>query len=421
VNPLSSSSNGLAYSTDDTTSSNQTGATTLKSTVGSPVSQQYVEQLQQKIASSLGDLNKLMQQTNGSSNLSVNNSNNAPTLTAPSESLGAEDMAAMLQVLQSKTLNQQLNAAKQGLQLSSNAAASKNTEQLGKIKEWVGKCQDAAAKAKANAVLGWVSKIAGFVAALVATVAAAVLTVVTAGAAAPLLACACIALATTGMSLASQISISKGGPEISVSNLLNTVCQKVFEGMGMSKEDATKYGHLATGIIGIATGAVVVDQSVAGNLGQGIAEVAGANQQQAAIANTAFTIAATIAVAVVMVAMTGGAELPAQVGQIAAIAGQVGKVVNSATMVTQGALTAAQGGVNIAVAYDKRDAANAQAKSKEVAASLLAVQQKMDEQRDEIKKIMEQIDQGFQQISKMFANQSDTMKQITSNFGGQAV
>lgn len=421
MNPLNSQANSVAYATIGTDRSDQKSSNFANAAVSNPASQQYIEQLQQRIASSLGDLNKIMQQTNGTSDLSVNNSNNAPTIAEPSEALSAEDMAAMLQVLQSKTLNQQLNAAKQGLQQSSNIAASQNKDQLSKIKEWVGKCEDAAAKAKANAILGWIGKIVGFVAALVATVAAAALTVVTAGAAAPLLACACIALATTGMSLASQISVAKGGPEISVSNLLNTVCQKVFEGMGMSKEDAEKFGHLATGIIGIATGAVLVDQSVAGNLGQGIAELAGANQQQAAIVNAAFTIAATVAVAAVMIVMTGGAELPAQAGQIAAIAMQVGKVVNSATMVTEGALTATQGGVNIAVAYDKRDAANAQAKSKEIAASLLAVQQKMDEQRDEIKKVLEEIDQGYQLISKMFANQTDTMKQVTSNFGDRAV
>lgn len=354
----------------------------------------------------------------------------APSIAGVAISFSAEDLAAALLVLQGKTQEAQLRTAKEGLEASGNKTKAANEKALDKLVEANEKAKAAAAKQKAMGILGWVGKIAGLIAAVAAVAVAAVATVATGGAAAPLLAFAVIGLVSATITLASAISQEAGGPPLELSSLLNKAFTSMLESFGMSSEDAEKYGRLIAGAVGVATLAVLVDPSLAGDLFAGIALVAGADEMQAAIVATAFTVAATIAIAVASIVLTAGAGTGTAVANVANSATKVTdtavKTMNTAAKITQavGSMTQAatsisSGGIGIAKAYDDRAIENLRADKREIDALLIKLQQKMEEEREEIRKVIEQIMDGYNVVTQMFASAAESRQQISVNIGGR--
>ena len=79
-----------------------------------------------------------------------------------------------------------------------------------------------------------------------------------------------------------------------------------------------------------------------------------------------------------------------------------------------------QGGLNIAIAVNQKDADKALADKKELEAIMIKLQKQMDEGEQELKKIIQEIQDSIQAVSKMLAGATDSMQQITSNIGKRA-
>ena len=312
---------------------------------------------------------------------SIVNGNGAPQLDGVTVNFSAEDMAATLLVLQGKTQEAQLSTAKEGINTNKKKLEDQNQRATDKINDWIKKCEEASAKEKAGGVLNWFKKIAGAIAAAFAVVAAVVATVATGGAAAPLLALAVLALASSAVDIASEVDKANGG--------------KGFDHVTQWMDPGS--------IIGKGMGE--------------LAKAFGANDEQAAIVSATFAVVATIAIMAASIALTGGASAVSDVQKMILTAARVGQAVAG---VVAGATTAAKGGVDIAVAHDQRDATLIQADKKKIDAILAKLQKQMDEDRDEIKKVLDQMMEGMNIVSKMINSAGESRAQISSNLSGKA-
>jgi len=312
---------------------------------------------------------------------SIANGNGAPQLDGVTVNFSAEDMAATLLVLQGKTQEAQLSTAKEGINTNKKKLEDQNQRATDKINDWIKKCEEASAKEKAGGVLNWFKKIAGAIAAAFAVVAAAIATVATGGAAAPLLALAVLALASSAVDIASEVDKANGG--------------KGFDHVTQWMDPGS--------IIGKGMGE--------------LAKAFGASDEQAAIVSATFAVVATIAIMAASIALTGGASAVSDVQKMILTAARVGQAVAG---VVAGATTAAKGGVDIAVAHDQRDATLIQADKKKIDAIIAKLQKQMDEDRDEIKKVLDQMMEGMNIVSKMINSAGESRAQISSNLSGKA-
>jgi transloator len=349
----------------------------------------------------------------------VSNSNGAPAIDGVNLDFSPEDMAAALLVLQSKTQEAQLGTAREGLVTSKKKLEEKNQQAMDKINDWIKKCEEAAAKAKSAGIFGWITKIAGFLAAALAVVVAAVATAATGGAAAPLLALAVIGMVGATISLASQISQEAGGPPLELSSLMSKLCTKVLEACGVPKEDAEKWGGVMSGMAGMLSGAILVDPAFAGQFAGGIAQIAGADATQAAIVAGVFTAVASIAITVVMIAATGGAGAGAAIDGMAKTVMTAAKIGQAVAGVTAGASAVAGGGLNISKAIDERDASKIQSDKKMIDAMIAKLQKQMEDDREEIKKVMQEMMDGMNIVSQMINSAGQSRSQITANLSGK--
>jgi transloator len=363
-----------------------------------------------------------------------------PVIPAPSEQFSPEDLAAMLTHLQGKTKEAQLRTAHETLAIAGSRMETANKDALTKIQEANEKAQSAAAKAKTNDILGWITRSLGLAGALIGVGVAAVLTVVTGGAAAPLLLMAGLGLVTSIISMADGISQEAGGPSLTLSSLLTKLCSCVLEAMGVSKEDAEKYGKLASGAIGFAiplaltvlTGGaaaplllpLLIDPSLAGNFVGGIAEVAGADENTVMILATVATVVTTVAIAIAMIAMSAGtgaaAAVPDTASKITTAALKFGPAIAQAVLgLVQGGMATATGSIAIAKAQDDRDVANLNAEKKKIDALLIKLQGQMEEQKEEIQKLIEELMDSYKIVMQMFSNAASNRQQLTANIGGR--
>ncbi|WP_428000745.1 type III secretion system translocon subunit SctE [Acidovorax sp.] len=312
---------------------------------------------------------------------SITNANGAPQLDGVTVNFSAEDMAAALLVLQGKTQEAQLSTAKEGITTNKKKLEDQNKKSMDKINEWIKKCEDASAKQKAGGILGWFQKIFTAVAAAFAVVAAAVATAATGGAAAPLLALAVLGLASSIVSIASEIDKAQGG--------------KGFDSVA---------GWMDPGSL----------------IGKGFGELAkafGANEEQAAIVSATFAVVGSIAIMAASIALTGGASAMSEVQKIILTAGRIGQAVAG---IAAGTTQAAKGGVDIAVAHDEKQASLIQADKKGIDAIIAKLQKAMEEDREEIKKVMDQMMEGMNIVSQMINSAGESRAQISANLSGRA-
>ncbi len=369
----------------------------------------------------------------------------APQIGGVTMDFSAEDMAAALLVLQGKTQDAQLRTAKEGLDAARLKADHANKKALDKIDTMIKKAAEAAAKQKALGILGWIGKIAGFIAAAVAVVVAACATAASFGAGAPMLAFAVIGLVGATISLASGLSQELGGPALELSSLFNKLGTWLMQNvLGLSEEDAAKAGKMFAGALGVMTGAVLVDPALAGDLVAGFAELVGADAGQSAIISMVFSVAFTITIGIVSAVASGGSSAAGSAVNVAGkvtttgaqTASQVAKAVQTAektanTMVraakiaqglagvVQGATTVSTGALGIAKAADERDIEHARAGKKEIDALLVKLQQQMEENTEEMKKVIEQIMDGYNIVSAMFNDAANSRQQLAANIGAR--
>lgn len=354
-------------------------------------------------------------------------SRGAPKIDAPAQAFSANDMVDLLRSLRSKSQDGQLKTAKEGLE-SARVKAEKNTEkQLEKIKEWVDKCKEASSKGLLGKIFGWVGKIFAFLAAVVAVAAAAVATVATGGAAAPLLALAIVGAVAATVSLANAISQEAGGPEISIGSLIqHTVGKFLTDVCGVDPKQVENICKIVGGAMAIACPIMLaIEPSLLGNMAQGIALMAGADEKTAGYIAMALTIAAAIGVGIAMAVMTGGSSMASTVSQVSSkviisTLKTFNAVLTGTSAVVSGGTQIAQGGVNISKAQSEEKAQIAISQKKELEAMMVKLQKQMEEGREEIKKIIQQIEESTQAVSKMIAGTTDNMTQIAMNMSGKS-
>lgn len=373
-------------------------------------------------AKMLGELSKLaatLQATSPQGTMGVSNSNGAPLIDGVQINFSPEDLAVALTVLQGKTQEAQLATAKEGLTTNKKKLEEKNQQAMEKINKWIDDCQKAAAKEKAAGIFGWIVKIAGFIAAAIAVVVAAVATVASVGGASALLALAVVGLVGATISLASQISQAAGGPALELSTLLSKLCTGMLQAIGVPKDKAEQAGKMMSGMMGLMSGAVLVDPAFAGQAFGGFAELVGADATQAAIVSGVFTAVATIAIAVVMVVASGGTNISGVVNGMSKLVLTGAKVAQAAAGVATGGAAIAQGGLNIAKAHDERSGAIAQADKKLIDAMILKLQKSMEDDREDVKKVIQEMMDGLNIVSQMIAGASNSRMQIASNLSGK--
>lgn len=409
-----------------------------------PLSTQHYSQAeattqQAQEASPNTEINPLSHMTDGAkvSNTNANSlytSSGAPQIDGISLSFSAEDMAAALTALQSKTQDAQMRTAKEGIEVSKKQRQDQHEKVIKKLNEWCKKCESAEGKSKIAKVFGWVSKIASFVASAVATVALLAATGVTAGAASPLLALAVMGLVGSTMSLASSISQECGGPPLEISALTTLACQKVLTACGVPEKLAESIAKVASSALvlsaGLATGVGVatlaMDPQLMGNLASGIAELGGVDAAKAAIIGTCFAMAAGIATALFSMRASGvtsiGTDIAKKIMQcikdaLAQLTESSAKMVQAGAKVISGAAMATSGGIGISATVDQYQADLAQADHKKFSALIVKLQAQMEEEQEQIKKLVQELQDSVSIVSQMIAAASDSRSQIASNIG----
>ncbi|QEA13167.1 type III secretion system translocon subunit SctE [Comamonas flocculans] len=346
----------------------------------------------------------------------VKNELNAPAIAAPISQLSADDLIALLQHMKSKSQDQQVKTAQLGLEKSRIDAKQNNEAQQKKIKEWIQKCEKEAKAGFLGKLFGWIGKIFAVIAAAIAVVASVVATPFSGGAAAALTALAVVGLVAATMSLADQISKEAGGPEISLSNMMTKMVGGLLKAFGVPEEKAEQIGRAMAGALAIlAPVAVLVEPQLLGTMVQGIAQLAGADAKTTMALTMAFSMAAALTVGIGTAVASGNLAKMSDplMKAVKSIVDAVAQTVSATTQIGQGA-------ANIAKGVYAEQGEKAQADKKELEAFLLKINQTMEDQREELRKLIQQLEEGVLAVSQMIQNAAESMSQITSNIGKRA-
>lgn len=343
----------------------------------------------------------------------VSDTNGAPRLGDITIRFSPDDLIDTLVALQSKVQEAQLALAKNGLDTRSRKVNEQTQRNLAKIKDWAAKCESAAGKAKARGILGWFKKVLAPVAALVAV---CVLSSVTGPAAGVLFVLACGSLLASCATLASDIAYATGEKEVGdvlawgrfadLSATVGALSSEALKGLGVDKDKAEMIGGIiavvTTIALAICTYKVAAGPQVAtrGNEAGTMIEMASLGGSTAAPTAAATEAAATGAAA--------ASRLDAYV-----------KILQPAVAGIQGMVQAGHGGLTISVAVDERAASRLQADKKEIAALIVMLQQQMEEDRADIKKVMEEVMECMQVVSQMINAAHANRAQITAHITGK--
>jgi hypothetical protein len=341
-----------------------------------------------------------------------------PTIGGVTINFSPEDLAAALLVLQGKTQDAQIKTAQKGLEISKAKLDDQNARAMNKIQEWIKASADAASKEKVSSVTDWFAKAGAFLGAVFGVIAAAVATVATGGAAAPLLAMAVLGVVGAGLSLASAISQQLGGPALDVNSLMTKMCSAILTAVGVPADKIEAASKVMAGALAVLVPALMAaDPSLMGDLAGGIAQLSGADATTAAIVGAVFAALATVAVMGVTIVASGGAALGKAVDAVSEVVLACSKVAQAVVGLASGAASAVGGGYKIAAAYDERTAATAQADKKVFDAVIVKLGKQMEEDREDLKKVLQEIMDGASAVSQMISAGTDSRMQIARAMG----
>ncbi|WP_153100013.1 type III secretion system translocon subunit SctE [Paraburkholderia hayleyella] len=344
-------------------------------------------------------------------------------------STNVDDMGSlmlMLGLMQGNLAAEEASAATSDITTSNETLAARQKAQIDALQKQL----DAQAKADKvqSPVLKWFTKIAAVVGAVVGVAAAIALSAVSGGLATPLLAVACIGLAAATFDLASTISQANGGPSFDISGPLETKISSGLIALGVPKSKVDGISKLITGIALSVTGFALINPSSFGETFGGIAELAGASQDQAAYVAGAFTAALEIGMAIAAIAMTGGASAAGEVSEATGLVGKIQqlvmqggaklqfgmKCVNITTDVVSAGGNIAAGGVNIDASVLQRSADELTAQGTSLGADIASLQIETAQDTQVLNTVMNYYKSLPQLISSIIKSLAQARQQATS-------
>lgn len=344
-------------------------------------------------------------------------------------SMNNEDLIALMTTLKSKLENEQLKTSSEDVLI---VKAQKKADAEQRINE----LEEAATKAKDAEKSGEIGKIFSWIAAAFMVLAGAILLATGAGAAAG------VALLVGGATMMATMALQEtGGMEKMLDGMAKGLVQ-LSKDLGvdppLSMEDAQ---IISTAIVGAVVIAAAVVTSVFAGPAVGVAVAAqflgtlftpdnlqkmGVSEEDAPWVSMGISIGLAltsigVGVGSTVAAMRGGADAATKIAGLSTkLAGNIAEKLGTSTeklsklgsmmsLVAQGMQAAAEitsGGMGIKAAIDTRDSAEAQAKAKELEASLLKLQQMLQDESERIDEIIKRLMEASGIVIDVF-NQAD--------------
>jgi len=352
----------------------------------------------------------------------IKNNNGAPILTPPPTNFSAADLIDMLRDLQSKSMDAQIKTASKSLEKAGQDAKANNEAQMKKIEEWIKKCEDAANASRVKSIFSWIGKIAAIVGAIAGIVVAVAATPFTGGAASVLVVLAVVGLVAATISLADQISQAKGGPEISISNLAKGV-SAILQACGLPEDKADSIGKFVRNSLFVLLPAatLLVEPKMLGTVVGDIMRWAGVDANTIANTEMGLTIGVTVMVTALLIVMTLDATKAASgMANAASMATKIGTATKTAAQAGQGLTGIGSGIAGIKQAGYEHEGEKAIAAKKELEALMKKINLFMEDEREELKKLIQQLEDGMTAVSQMIQGMADNMTQINQNVGRRA-
>lgn len=394
---------------------------------------------------------------------SISNANGSPCIGAPAISLSPEDMAIQLASLTTKTKDEQTAAAVNGLQLSKQQMAAKAQEGITKIKEWEAKTIEAAAKAKEAAEQSWFEKVCNAIVGVVLAVVTAPLALT--GVGTPLFAMAvgmAIDSVTACVNNARALEDPPREPLESFGNPLNQLVScMVNDGQSLyalnqeleaakargdesevtrltdKKDSVSAKAGLITSVMSMVTCpvTVLVNPGIVGTVVSSSMKIHLADDLAAAKASgdaakvqeiegeiykaeMITTIVTTLIVAAVGIAatiMSGGAAAGLVVSNVAKISMAAGEIAMASINIAKSGMAIENSNLQLSAAESTRDASYAQADAAKIDAKKLMIQKFMEENQDDVKKLVQEIMENATLVSQMINAAGSTRSAMNAN------
>ena len=297
-----------------------------------------------------------------------------------------------------------LETGKEGVKITKEQKAAKNKERADKMKEAREKQEAAKNKDQTGKILGWIG--VGL-----AIVAAVVVVALTAGAAAPLMACAIVglvcAVASGTVMLLEEDLDGDGMGEME--SMMRDTCKA----RGMSEEETQKYMKDVRLAITITIAVVGVLSALGSAVGGGIAAYKAAN----AAANVGKAAQVASSGGKAAQAASTGSKIAKTAKSVSTVK-KVGTVASSGLEVAEGGVAVAQGANTIDTTKARTDAMKARADAKEIQAWITKLQAALQEETEELAKIMEKLNKlAFDDPKKILQSIQETMMALASEQG----
>ena len=328
----------------------------------------------------------------------------APELAEPFIEFDGDSMALLLQRLQHQTAQLQENTAMEFIKVNQEKLKTKNEEHVAKLVE----AQEAQAKAEADAAKSWWGRlfktIAGALLTAICTIASVAMAVGTFGAATALtvvvLAIAAIVLYDSIVDIVNFARESCNPPlppwDWGSMQALSKGVATLLKGMGVNEFTANLIGTIYAACYMIC---LIIVSALAGNAASAATRMANIGQQAAKVAETGAKVAETVS------------KLEAWVTKLQTLV--------SAVEITLGLIsaggTAWSGAWNIQKALDQLDADNANVDALAIKQILAKLQYVLQEQQEEIAKIIEALEDSDLAIVRMLSSNAQTRQQIAYN------
>lgn len=343
----------------------------------------------------------------------VINRRGAPALYASTEDMSINELVMRLLLNTNASQQTMIDFTASSLDNTISKLNRNTQSRIGKQQEINAKVDEAAKQEKTAKVWGWIGKIAAVIGALAAVVVTGTGAVASGGAGTALFVLSVMALVSASLSLADQVSKELGGPEISISNLINHTTVPMLEALGMSRDTAQS---IAFGVAALPL--VIVEPQLLGTTVEGLCKTAGVSEDTArqagqVVAMTAAVIAGVVVVGVSILATGGAAAVPL-----------VTKIANGLALGAQlarGGGEIARGTLKISSAQRTKEASDIEADKVDLEADSTLMRKQMDIDQETLKILLQCVQKGTQSVAQIINDLQKSNRQIAQNLARSPV